>query len=275
MAEQLQEGAEERHDLISHAIAEARNRLDKRLPLWQRGLHERYLAGEIQLEMRIVGRREGRDWSAVFYRSAMPNLLEMDLAHIGVSAWPGSDADVSQRICREVESAVLIDPVEFMDDPQGIFGVGGATVIRLYALDGFDGVRVNPLELMQTAPWRGFPGLLLDTMEQVNPKVVAALRSKDGEFRRLLCRRRDGVWSVMHNRQFKGEMVKRGAERMNGITRDQGKLGRRWFGDLRADDCLTRLGISVPDEGVCARPEPGVSHDAKVFYVLARPVELL
>lgn len=270
----LEEAVEGSHDLIPDVIAQLRQHLQEP-SFWQRGLRKRYLAGEVQLEVRIRGRGEDGDWGAVLHRTNVPHLLEKNLSEVRAAVWPRTDADIFDCVCREVQSAVLVDPVKFVDDPQGVFGEGGATVIRLYALDGFHGIRVRPLQLVQTAAWRGFPGFLLDAVEDVPTLVVADFQGEDGEFRRLLHRFREGTWTLMRDREFEREVIEGRAHGMNGIAHDQRELAGRRLGDLGSNDGLSRLGITLGEEAVCASPEPRFLSGVELFYVLARPVQLL
>jgi hypothetical protein len=80
---------------------------------------------------------------------------------------------------------------------------------------------------------------------------------------------------VVRDGEFEREMIKGSPERMHGVPNDKREIGGWWFGDLGPDDCLTRLGIDLRNEGVRARPEPSLLQKTNVFYVLARPIELL
>lgn len=251
----LKVGDKKRHDLVADVIAQTRERLHCEYRIApQRGFRERYLADEIHLEVGIKS-REGRHFCAVLYRPVMSNLLHMKTADVA------ADPNAPHRISSEVESAVLVDPVKLMDDPQGVFDVGGLTVVRLHALDDLSRVAVDPLEFGSGR-----------TVEAMATSRLVSI-TDDDELGGLLKLGRDNLRALECNGKFQREMVKGCSQRVYSVTDYQSQLGRGWFANLGSDDCATRLGIRVRYEAVSISPEPRLRRAAEIFYVLARPIE--
>jgi hypothetical protein len=166
---------------------------------------------------------------------------------------------------------MFVQPVEFMQAPEGVIAKGFPSVIRLQSLDDCLSARVDPLNLREPASRRGVSraGSLASPLVESSGTPARAFL-KDWELGRL--REIVGERGSKCRREFEREMVERRAEALQTVSDEKREFVGGENGGVDPGSVIAgTFRIGLLHDGLLCCFDPLGNHAFSLLQVVLRP----